>query len=186
MLSVIPTFVSAAEINTDSKKIAEQIHIKTLEEIRKEKAAKSLTNQSPSSLESGDVKPVKGLQQVIVVTHSVGKTKSTRDAPCSAARKELEPLPTARLLAKRTTQSEPSPLAAAPHLGGIQVKTLEEIRREKAARMEAQRGKRAEARESGGSESRLLLVKKAASPSKNPVRTVVLRTRRVQFQECPD
>lgn len=115
------------------------------------------------------------------MTHPVGKTKSTRDAPCTAARKEPEAPVTAKLLVKRTAQSEPSPLAGAPHLGGIQVKTLEEIRREKAARMEAQRGKRAEARKSGDGESssgkspRQLLVKKAASPSKNPVHTVVLR-----------
>lgn len=104
-------------------------------------------------------------------THPVGKTKSTRDAP----RKEPQAPAKAKLLVKRTVQSEPSSLAATPHLGGIQVKTLEEIRREKAARTEAQRGKRAEERKSGDGESRsgksprLLLVKKAASPSKNPV-----------------
>lgn len=167
--------MSAAEINTDSKKAPKQIHIKTLEEIRKEKAAK--TNQSPSASESGNIKPVKDLRQVVVVTHTGGRTKSPHDAPCLVARKEPEvPLPV-----KRTVQPESSPLAAAPPLGGVQVKTLEEIRREKAARMEAQGGKQAEAKKSSNGEScsgkspRLLLIKKAASPSKNPVYTVVLR-----------
>lgn len=111
-----------------------------------------------------------------MATHPVGKTKSTHDAP----RKEPEAPAKAKLLVKRTVQSEPSTLAAAPHVGGIQVKTLDEIRREKAARMEAQRGKQTEVRKSGdgescsGKSSRLLLVKKTASPSKNPVHTILL------------
>lgn len=115
------------------------------------------------------------------MTHTGGKTKSPRDAPCLVARKEPEVPPTAKLPVKRTVQPESSPLAAAPPLGGVQVKTLEEIRREKAARMEAEGGKQAEAKKSGNGEScsgkspRLLLIKKAASPSKNPVYTVVLR-----------
>lgn len=175
--------VSAAEINTDSKKAPEQIRIKTLEEIRKEKAAKSLSKQSPSGSESDEVKPVKDLRKLIVMMNPIGKTKSMCDAPASAAKKELEEVPkqpTAKLLAKKAVQSEPSPPATAPHLGGVQVKTLEEIRREKAARIEAQRGKEAEPSKDGdgescsGKNSHLLLVKKAASPSKNPVHTDVL------------
>lgn len=79
---------------------------------------------------------------------------------------------------KRTVPPEPSPLAAAPHQGGILVKTLEEIRREKVARMEAQPGKEAERRKSSeghscsGKNPRLPLARKAASHCKNPLHTV--------------
>lgn len=166
-------FVLAAEINTDSKKAPEQIRIKTLEEIRKEKAAKSRPKQSPSALESGHVKPQRDLRQVIVVTHPVGNTKTTCSAPSSAARKEQEAVATAKPVGRRTVASQPSPLAAAPHRGGIQVKTLEEIRREKVARMEAQQGAQAETRKSSDHESctgknpRLPLAKKPTSACKD-------------------
>ncbi|XP_075869335.1 zinc finger CCCH domain-containing protein 11A isoform X2 [Nelusetta ayraudi] len=163
-----------AEIDADSRKAPEQIRIKTLEEIRKEKAAKSLSKQQPASARgSGDGKPGKELRQIIAATHPAGKIRSTRGAPCSAARKqqqeEEEEEAAAAVVVKRTVPPEPSPLAAAPHQGGILVKTLEEIRREKVARTEAQPGREAERRKSSeghscsGKTPRLPLARKAAS-----------------------
>lgn len=154
-----------AEIDADFRKAPEQIRIKTLEEIRKEKAAKSLSKQSASARGSGDGKPGKELRQIITATHPAGKIRSTHGTPSSAARKEQQE----EAVVKRTVPPEPSPLAAAPPQGGILVKTLEEIRREKVARMEAQPGKEAETRKSSegqscsGKNPRLLLARKAAS-----------------------
>lgn len=192
--STMPTlfFVSqpktTAEINTDSKKAPEQIHIKTLDEIRKEKAAKSLSKDLPSASESNSTKPTKGLRRITMVDQPVSSIKTSSDILCSTRkRQEVEERP--KLVPTKAAQSESGPVPAAPTLGGIQVKTLEEIRREKAARIEVQQGKEAEDKKSCDTEDgcakklRLLIIKKPASQSKKRVTmcfgvmyTAILRT----------
>lgn len=155
-------FVPAAGLSTDSRKAPQQIRIKTLEEIRKEKAAKSVSQQSAAAPEGGDGKTGKDLRHIIVATHPVAKTRST-------GRKEQEEATTSttKLLVKRTVPPEPSPLAAAPHQGGVQVKTLEEIRREKVARTEAETRKSSASHSCSGKNPRLQPARKAASHGKN-------------------
>lgn len=190
-----PTYTTA-EITTDSKKAPEQIHIKTLEEIRKERASKSLSKDLPSAPESNNTKPTKGLRRITMVEQPVSYSKTSSDILCST-RKGPEVKESAKLVPKKAAQSESGPVPVAPNLGGVQVKTLEEIRREKAARNEAQQGKEAENKKSCDTEDscakkpRLLLIKKPASQSKKPVTmcfsvvyTIILRTttnRRMEF-----
>lgn len=175
-------------MTTDSKKAPEQIHIKTLEEIRKEKAAKSLSKDLPLAPESSNTKPTKGLRRITMVEQPVSNIKTSSDILCST-RKGQEMEERAKLVPKKAAQCESGPVPVAPNLGGIQVKTLEEIRREKAARIEAQQGKEAENKKSCDTEDscakkpRLLLIKKPVSQSKKPVTacfgvmyTTILRT----------
>lgn len=172
-----------------SKKVPEHIHIKTLEEIKQEKAAKcqslndaSLTETSEATVPKSTA--TKSIRRAITVKHSSishGKTfseviraKKKRQeekeewSPISKKAKHTEDTP-----GKNRVESDtggPGPVGTA--VGKVRVKTLEEIRKEKAARIQAQQTKEAEskkssdAEENGTKKQRLLRIKKPASQCK--------------------
>lgn len=160
----------------EPKKASEQIRIKTLEEIRQEKAAKSqsLSKDGPSASapETNNTKSTKNLKRAIAVKdHSLSHVKTFSEI-LHAKKKRLEEEKQAE---QETSQAEAD--AAEPEtqpLGGVRVKTLEEIRREKAARSQGQQAPEAEhtkscnTEENGVKKPRLLRIKKLASQgSKN-------------------
>lgn len=147
-----------------------------------------MSKDLPSTSESNNTKPAKGLRRITMVEQPVSNIKTSSDILCSTRKgQEVEERP--KHVPKKAVQSESGPVPVAPNLGGIQVKTLEEIRREKAARIEVQQGKEAEDKKSCDTEEgcakkpRLLLIKKPASQSKKQVAmcfgvayTAILRT----------
>lgn len=114
-----------------------QIHIKTLEEIRLEKAARLKGCLAAEAPETGDDdKAARGEKPVMAPTdQSSGPAPAFSDA-CFAKRKtkqEAQPDSGTEKVAERGRPEEavgPGP----PDPTGIRVKTLEEIRREKASR----------------------------------------------------
>lgn len=173
-----------AEADTKTKKAPEQIRIKTLEEIKQEKAAKSQIKDSPST-----VAPEINLPQLVATKTTKGgikRTIATKDHSIShiktfsevlhakKRRQEKNPSPTP---AKHTvekapgkSQGEPGTAQPAPEkVAGVRVKTLEEIRREKAARIQAEQAMESENKkgvnteENGAKKPCLLRIKKPAS-----------------------
>ncbi|XP_069370438.1 zinc finger CCCH domain-containing protein 11A isoform X2 [Paralichthys olivaceus] len=130
-----------AETNTESKKAPEQIRIKTLEEIKQEKAAKSQSksqNDGPSIVGPESTKTNKGVKRAIAVKD----VKIVSEIP-RAKRTRQEEQNTSPKKAKNTGNSQAQTNAAGPcpeaaNIEEVRVKTLEEIRREKAARIQAQ------------------------------------------------
>lgn len=119
-----------------------QIHVKTLEEIRLEKAARLKDAPETSSSRAA------GTQKTVLVSRdpSPGQVRTPSEL-CSAKRKrvqEQQPEPGAEKVPGRSQGEEPAGAEATPpgaeatppdqNSTGIRVKTLEEIRREKAAR----------------------------------------------------
>ncbi|XP_035007465.2 zinc finger CCCH domain-containing protein 11A isoform X2 [Hippoglossus stenolepis] len=144
-----------AETNTESKKAHEQIRIKTLEEIKQEKAAMSKSqNDSPSIVGPESTKTNKGVKRAISVKDdSIRSVKTFSEIlPAKKTRKE-EQNPSPKK-AKHTVEKPPGKSQAQPNAAGpcpeatnieeVRVKTLEEIRREKAAKIQAQQGMQAE------------------------------------------
>lgn len=183
-----PPTSPTAETNTESKKAPEQIRIKTLEEIRQEKAAKSqsLSKDGPSveAPEINNTKPTKGLKRgIIIKDHSISHIKTFSEIlRAKKKRQEEEQAKHAVEKASGKSQGESDtagPVPEALNLGGVRVKTLEEIRREKAARIQAQQAletenkKSCETEENGAKKPRLLRIKKPASQSKTPIVTIV-------------
>lgn len=187
----LPT-LQTAENNMDSKKAPEQIRIKTLEEIRKEKAAK-LQSQSqtddPPDLASEititktiTTKASKGIKRAVTIGDaSVSKAKTLSEILHSKKRRQEEqqeqiPSPKwAKHSAEKTlgeTQSESdTPNNGATEGAEVRVKTLEEIRREKAARNQTQQVHEVENGKSAvegtsAKKPRLLRINKMASNSK--------------------
>lgn len=175
---------ATAQADTETKKAPEQIRIKTLEEIKQEKAAKSQLKDSPST-----VAPEINLPQIATKTTKGGikRTITTKDQSISHIKtfsevlhakkrrqEEKNPSPTT---AKHTveeapgkSQGEPGTAEPAPEkVAGLRVKTLEEIRREKAARIQAEQATESENKKSGNTEEngakkpRLLRIKKLDS-----------------------
>lgn len=173
----------AAETNMGSKKAAEQIRIKTLEEIRQEKAAQSQSQKDgPSALAPAITitKTTKGVKRAITVKDdSIGHIKTFSEILHAKRKREEQEQNRSPKKAEHTAEkasgriqgepgaSEPEPEAT--NTGEVRVKTLEEIRREKAARIRAQQTLDAEnkkspaAEENGAKKPRLLRVKKLAS-----------------------
>lgn len=172
-----------AEANTETKKATEQIRIKTLEEIRQEKATKSQLKDNPST-----VAPETNHPQVVPTKTTKGgikRTITTKDHPISHIKtfsevlhakkrrqeeKNASPTTTKHTVEKGKSQGEPGTDEPAPERGaGLRVKTLEEIRREKAARIQAEQAMEAENKksvnteENGAKKPRLLRIKKLAS-----------------------
>ncbi|XP_070814727.1 zinc finger CCCH domain-containing protein 11A isoform X2 [Chaetodon trifascialis] len=184
-LSTGSVAMQPAETNRESTKAPEQIHIKTLEEIKQEKAAKchSQSKGGPSVVapENNSTKTTKGLKRAITIKeHSVSHVKTFSEILC-AKKKRQEEQQEQNMTAKQSAEkalgksqaesdtAKPGP--EAPNLGGIRVKTLQEIRREKAARIQAQQAPETENKESsdteesGAKKPRLLRVRKLASQS---------------------
>ncbi|XP_056252860.1 zinc finger CCCH domain-containing protein 11A isoform X2 [Seriola aureovittata] len=189
---VAPT--NPAESNMESKKAAEQIHIKTLEEIRQEKAAKSQSrsqNDGPSEVHPESTKTIttkatRGVKRAIKVRDdSVGHVKTFSEILRAKKKREEEhqeqkqkpsPKKAQHSVEKATDKSQAEPNTAGPdseatNAGEVRVKTLEEIRREKAARIQVQQDpesenkKSSDTEENGAKKPRLLRINKLAFQS---------------------
>ncbi|KAM9362121.1 zinc finger CCCH domain-containing protein 11A isoform 2-T2 [Symphorus nematophorus] len=195
-----------AEPVTEPKTAPQEIRIKTLEEIRQEKAAKSQAKDSPSAIapEINSTKPTKGGRRLITVKDDSISHVKTFSEILQAKKKrqeekqEQEQAPSP----KKATRGEekapgksqgecntagPTPEAATA--GEVRVKTLEEIRREKAARLQAKQTQDAENKKNSDTEEnsakkpRLLRInkltpqgnntaEKSADMTEKPVKTV--------------
>ncbi|XP_074505095.1 zinc finger CCCH domain-containing protein 11A isoform X1 [Sebastes fasciatus] len=179
------------ETDTESEKAPEQIRIKTLEEIRQEKAAKSQSQQddpSVASPESNRTKNTKGAKRAITVKDDpISRVKTFSEILRAKKRRQeeqeqntTEPSP---VKAKRSVEKAPGksqgesdttgPGPEDTNVGKVKVKTLEEIRREKAAKSQARQAPEAENEKSSNTEQndakkpRLLHIKKPASQTGN-------------------
>ncbi|XP_047439006.1 zinc finger CCCH domain-containing protein 11A isoform X2 [Mugil cephalus] len=173
----------SAETSAAPDKAAEPIRIKTLEEIRQEKAAKSQSQNDNSSMETPEVTASKsaatrGVKRAATAKGSPdGRLKTFSEAIRAKKKRqeEKQELGPGSKKAKHTAaenapgknQAESGPEGT--NKGEVRVKTLEEIRKEKAARIQAQQAKEAEAKKSSDTEEngikrpRLLHVKKPTS-----------------------
>ncbi|XP_071349624.1 zinc finger CCCH domain-containing protein 11A isoform X2 [Trachinotus anak] len=197
-----------AESNMESKKAPEQIRIKTLEEIRQEKAAKSQStsqNNGPSEEGPESTKTIntkaRGVKRAITVrddsiSHIKTFSEILRAKKKRQEEEEQEKKPSPKKAkqaveeAPGKSQAEPNterPGAGSTNIGEVRVKTLEEIRREKAARIQTQQAleagnkKSSDTQENGAKKPRLLRNNKLASPGnvtteKSPEVTVKKKT----------
>lgn len=180
-----------------TNKAPEQIRIKTLEEIRQEKAAKSQSgcqNDGPSGVEPENAKSIntkatRGAKRAITVgDESVGHVKTISEILRAKKKRQEEEQQKhspkrAKLAGEKTpdgNQEEPNTAGPGPgpeatKAGEVRVKTLEEIRREKAARLQAQQApepenkRSSDAEENGAKKPRLLRINKLAPQSKTAV-----------------
>ncbi|XP_041836016.1 zinc finger CCCH domain-containing protein 11A isoform X2 [Melanotaenia boesemani] len=198
---------SPAENNGVSVQAPEQIRIKTLEEIRQEKAAKSQSQKdapfevSPEVTKTNTTKAPKGVKRAVTVKHaSISHVKTSEILQAKKKREEEEreqkhsPKRTKLTVEKTSSKSqgELDMARSSPEdtdKGKVRVKTLEEIRREKAARVEAQQPMDAESKkssdsdENGAKKPRLLRLKKppaqtgsAAAEQTDEVKEKLLKT----------
>ncbi|XP_076003274.1 zinc finger CCCH domain-containing protein 11A [Genypterus blacodes] len=174
-----------AENNMDSKRAPEQIRIKTLEEIRKEKAAKSQSQNDPPSDSASEIsttkavttKATKGTRRDVTVGDAPVGIKTLSELLHAKKRRQEEQIPdpkkakycAEKALGKTAGEPDTSEDGATEGAGvKVKVKTLEEIRREKAAKTQAQQvhevenGKNA-IEENSAKRPRLLRANKEAS-----------------------
>ncbi|KAM7423396.1 hypothetical protein PAMA_011112 [Pampus argenteus] len=176
----------AGDANMGSKKPAVEIRIKTLEEIRQERAAQSQSQKdgpSAAAQENTIIKSTKGVKRAIAVKDdSISHIKTFSEVlHAKKKREEQEQNPNpkkAKLPAEKAPgkiQGEPDAAEPDPEpqkADEVRVKTLEEIRREKAARIGAQQALDAENKKSpdtgnGAKKPRMLQVKKLAAQTGN-------------------
>ncbi|XP_034023405.1 zinc finger CCCH domain-containing protein 11A isoform X2 [Thalassophryne amazonica] len=138
----------------------EQIHIKTLEEIRQEKATESHRQKdahSPKTHVTKSTKPTRSIKRAITVRDaSIGQVKTFSEILQAKSKEhqqqDLVPSPkksknTGRAVAQAHSEADThGPAREAPDVSEVRVKTLEEIRREKAARIQVQHALQAEKR----------------------------------------
>ncbi|KAM9364176.1 zinc finger CCCH domain-containing protein 11A isoform 2-T3 [Pholidichthys leucotaenia] len=174
---------------------AEQIRIKTLEEIKQEKATKSQSSQSqtdaPEIAKAVITKVTRGTRRSITVKDvSVAHVKTFSEILHAKKKKQEEqqeqnPIPKkARATVEKASlkrQGESATCGPGPEVTGVgevRVKTLEEIRREKAARIQAQQASGAEDKkglageENSAKKPPLLRIKKLAPQSNVTVEKV--------------
>ncbi|XP_059185087.1 zinc finger CCCH domain-containing protein 11A isoform X2 [Centropristis striata] len=175
-----------AETTVESKKAPEQIRIKTLEEIRQEKAAKCQSQSQrdePSSVtpEDNTTKAPRGVKRVITTkVDSNSYVKTFSEILHAKKKRQEEQEQNSPKNANHTVEKAPGksqgesdtagPEPEAKNVGEVRVKTLEEIRREKAAKIQTQRtvddeNKSPVTGESNAKKPRLLRSKKLASQS---------------------
>lgn len=175
---------AAAPVETKSKK-PEQIKIKTLEEIKQEKAAKS---QIPIDCPASEItitktitKPTKGpkgIKRAITVKDSpIGNVITFSEVLHAKKKRQEENQKQSTQLSENSkdkNQSKSGPAASQTNecVGQIRVKTLAEIRQEKAARLQAQetqepQQKSPEHEDVSAKKPRLLRLKKVTSPSQD-------------------
>ncbi|XP_029006700.1 zinc finger CCCH domain-containing protein 11A [Betta splendens] len=166
------------QTNIDSNKPSEQIYIKTLEEIRQEKAAKSQfvdhadgsSAVVPEISKTINTKGEKGSKRAITVgDDSIGQIKMfTEIAPTKKRKQEDQNIS----IKSQGDLNAVGSSSEAANIGEVRVKTLEEIRKEKAARMqghspqqteEAGNKRSSETEENCDTKPRLLRVNKLAS-----------------------
>lgn len=177
-------FAAAASVETKSKK-PEQIKIKTLEEIKQEKAAKS---QIPRDIPTSEItitktitKPTKGpkgiKRAITVKDSSIGNIRTFSEILHAKKKRQEENQKESTQLNeqgkdKKQGKSEPVVSQTNESVGQIRVKTLAEIRQEKAARLQAQetqepQPKSPELQDPSAKKPRLLRLKKVASPGQD-------------------
>uniref|UniRef100_A0A3P9LTS4 Zinc finger CCCH-type containing 11A n=1 Tax=Oryzias latipes TaxID=8090 RepID=A0A3P9LTS4_ORYLA len=183
-LNNVPSSGSSAEKNSASVKDPVQIRIKTLEEIRREKAAKSqkdapldVSPDAPAEIpKTGTVRTNRGVKRTVSVKDApVGNIKTFSEIVLSKKKRQEEKRAriskTAEGPVEKTVSRTPdeSDTPEDGKEGKVRVKTLEEIRREKAARLQAQQDTDSgESRDQEGParKRRLLRVKKLETQGK--------------------
>lgn len=174
----------AAESSAVSQKVPELIHIKTLEQIKQEKAVRSQpeNQKSTRATEATESKASSGTKRAIAMNNaSICNVKTFSEILHDKKKRQEEeleqkPRPEVNHTAERDQgKSQEEAHTAGPevtNVGRIRVKTLEEIRMEKAARsqlkqaVDAENRKTSYAEESGAKKPRLLHIKKLAPQSK--------------------
>lgn len=125
--------------------------------------------------DTGNTKPAKGINRAVSMKDQSISDIKMFSAKRSRQEEEQQSKPGRVKASGRSNQEEPGgmgPVSEALNLPGIQVKTLEEIRREKAARvqaqevMEAEIKKKSDAEESCGKKTRLFQIQKMSPQSK--------------------
>lgn len=135
-------------VETKSKK-PEEIRIKTLEEIKQEKAAKSQNQKESTASEITITKTIttkssKGVKRAITVKdNSIGNVRTFSEILHAKKKRQEENQNLSKSLSEKSEdknqgKKETAASQATESVGQIKVKTLEEIRREKAARLQAQ------------------------------------------------
>nr|XP_061813621.1 zinc finger CCCH domain-containing protein 11A-like [Nerophis lumbriciformis] len=166
----VATSQAAEEISTPK-----QIHIKTLEEIRLEKAAKSRTqkdclppmNKEVTVTKTAPVQTPRAVKRKVhVQEHSIDFNQPTTEIHhTKRKRKENQQEKTLDLKKLKSTadnvpgkyqQEAVTPVPDAPKAGEVKVKTLEEIRKEKAARIQSEEVKSTNTEENGVKKPQLL------------------------------
>ncbi|XP_030584792.1 zinc finger CCCH domain-containing protein 11A isoform X2 [Archocentrus centrarchus] len=166
----------SAESSVVSQKVPEQIHIKTLEEIKQEKAVMSQP-ESQKNTKGSTGKASSGIKRAISVKDaSIGNVKTFSEILRDKKKRQEEEPKVNRTWenAPGKSKEESDVDGVGPevtNVGEVRVKTLEEIRREKAARIQAKQAVEAEKQKSSDTEEnttkkpRLLLIKKPAPQS---------------------
>ncbi|XP_032369066.1 zinc finger CCCH domain-containing protein 11A isoform X1 [Etheostoma spectabile] len=196
--SVAPAEPAVAKVEV--KGAPEQIRIKTLEEIRQEKAAKSQSQKDESSAVASEVntaKTTKGVKRAISIKDkSISHVKMFSEVLGAKKKRQEEPEHNTspkkpkhtmeKAPGKSLAESDPAgPDPEATNVGGIKVKTLEEIRREKAAKILAQSAP--EGKDKKGSDTEVNDVKKPRllRISKLAPQSSVTTTKSAEMQEKP-
>ncbi|KAM7006216.1 zinc finger CCCH domain-containing protein 11A [Tautogolabrus adspersus] len=175
-----------AETNTEPKRAPEQILIKTLEQIRQEKAAKSQNQKDspsddapePNITKNTTTRPTRGGRRAITIKDdSISEVKTFSEIFRAKKKRQeeeqQEQIPSPKKM-RNTAEKAPGkshdadgPGPDVTDVGEVRVKTLEEIRRDKAARMQTQQATETEdkksSEENGAKKPRLLRTKKPAS-----------------------
>ncbi|XP_072239067.1 zinc finger CCCH domain-containing protein 11A [Leuresthes tenuis] len=158
-----------AENSVVSVNVPEQIHIKSLEEIKQEKAAKSQSRKdslivvTPEMSKTNPAEATKGIKRAISVRDTSISHVKTIWAKKKRQEEEQEQNPSQKkpeLLVEKTPgksqgESDIGRLGSKDTNKGkvkVRVKTLEEIRREKAVRLQVQQAKEAEDKKSSDTE----------------------------------
>ncbi|XP_061640775.1 zinc finger CCCH domain-containing protein 11A isoform X3 [Phyllopteryx taeniolatus] len=175
-LPAAPFAVSqAAETSTESKSTPKQIHIKTLEEIRMEKSVKSRSQKDgrpPIGTEiavtkTAHIQTPKAVKRAIYIKQQsiehkkppteLVHTKKKRKEDQQEQNLDLKKLkPTADKVPDKYQQEPAVQPPDCPKAGEVRVKTLEEIRKEKAARIQSDEVKSANTEENGAKKPRWL------------------------------
>lgn len=163
----------------ESKKSPEQIRIKTLEEIRQEKVARSQSDghegssvTAPENPKTASTKVNKGVKRAITVRDdSIGSAKTFSEILQTKKKRREEqnssPEKVEQVVEKAPFNSQGE--SGSANVGKVRVKTLEEIRKEKAVRMqtqEAENKKSPETVENTDKKTHTLHINKLASQSK--------------------
>lgn len=150
------TFGDGEEPFLPPYKAPEQIRIKTLEEIRQEKAAKSQSqsqkeNPSDVALKTNRPKTTKGVKRAITIRDgSVSNVKTFSEVLRAKKKRQEEQDTDSKMSRGESDPATPDPEAA--NVGQLRVKTLEEIRMEKAAKIQTLQTMGAETKKSPGTE----------------------------------
>lgn len=168
-----------------------QIRVKTLEEIRLEKAARLKDCLSADAPETSSNKAAKSEKRDLTTKDLSSGPLRTFAEVCFVKRKRMQEQQSGSGTEKVPGQSQPAESAAgsgpaavgsgpaAPDTMGIRVKTLEEIRREKAARVlskQASKGESTSGVEKVVKKTRLLKISKASLTGKNAATTSLMKT----------